>query len=611
MTLQPSRRRLFGGKWGLKGLGIILASGGLLLAGTGPDTVDQVARGRGIFVREWVGGDGSRHGGDGLGPVFNDSSCVACHSLGGPGGAGPANKNAEILTAIPNGQGRFAFVSGTLVLGKSQLKDTDIAVNFLREGIVASSSNVPSTSAAGSAELVPVPPPTRAATKQAPPAKSKAEPKPAIPASQQAKADIERLAVKLHSSRAVEEPDAFVSIVGSLENVQKVGSLPHKPSIDHLAQLHPAFRTARSVTLHLFSTDPKYQAWRSRLLGANDPAGQALSAGTIVTAEDRKAFDMTSSRNRMASRSPGNRPQTQHGDFAVVLSRRNAPALFGSGLIDAIPAAAIEHAAKARYPESPEVNGRVSRLPDGSIGRFGWKAQTSTLKEFVMTACAVELGLEVPGHPQGQLPYAAERRAQKPGLDLDSAECDALLAFVQSLAPPRQRKASSAREADKLRMGKKRFEEAGCATCHMPKLGSVDDLYSDLLLHDMGDELADNGVYGNPSSGSEADPGEPVPANTVADGGAKNTTGAARAKRGATGREWRTPPLWGFRDTAPYLHDGRAANLEEAVALHGGQAARSAQKFFALTPEQRLEIEVFLKSLAAPDTLEVARAEPK
>jgi CxxC motif-containing protein (DUF1111 family) len=611
MTLQPSRRRLFGGNCGSKGLGIIFASGGLLLAGTSPDTVDQVARGRGIFVREWVGGAGSRHGGDGLGPVFNDSSCVACHSLGGPGGAGPANKNAEILTAIPNGQGRFAFVSGTLVVGKSQLNNTDVALNFLRQGIVASSSNVPSTSAAGSAELVPIPPPTRAATQQAPPAKSKAEPERAPGESQQAKADIDRLAVILDSSGVVEEPAARRTIIETLPHIQQVGSPARKPNINDLAQLHPAFRTTRSVTLHLFSTDPRYLAWRSRLLGANDPAGQAQGAGTIVTAEDRKSLDMTSSRNRMASRSPGNLPQTQHGDFTVILSRRNAPALFGSGLIDAIPAAAIEHAAKARYPESPEVKGRVSRLPDGTIGRFGWKAQTSTLNEFVMTACAVELGLEVPGHPQGQLPYAAEGQAQKPGLDLDSADCDALLAFVQSLPPPRQRKASSAREADKLRMGKKRFEEAGCATCHTPKLGSVDDLYSDLLLHDMGDELADNGVYGNPSSGSEPDPGEPVPANTVADGGAKNATGAARAKRGATAREWRTPPLWGFRDTAPYLHDGRAANLEEAVALHGGQAARSAQKFFRLSPEQRLEVEVFLKSLTAPDTLEVARAESK
>jgi CxxC motif-containing protein (DUF1111 family) len=610
MMRQPSRRRFLRGKWGAKGLGIILAAGGLLLAGTSPDTVDQVARGRGIFVREWVDGDGSRHGGDGLGPVFNDSSCVACHSLGGPGGAGPANKNAEILTAIPNAQGKFAFVSGTLVAGRSQLNNTEIAVNFLRQGIVANSSNQPLTSAAGSAEQVSVTPPARAATKSAPPVKSEAEPKPAIAELQQAKADIERLAVKLDSSRVVEEPDAFVSIVGSLENVQKVGSPRHKPNIDDLAQLHPAFRRARSVTLHLFSTDPKYQAWRSRLLGANDPAGQAQSAGTMVTAEDRKALDMTSSRNRMASRSPGNLPQAQHGDFAIVLSRRNAPALFGSGLIDAIPASAIERAAMASYPEFPDIKGRVSRLRDGTIGRFGWKAQTATLKEFVMTACAVELGLEVPGHPQAQLPYAAEGRARKPGLDLDIAECNALLAFVQSLPPPRQRKASSGREADKLRMGKKRFEEAGCATCHTPKLGSVDDLYSDLLLHDMGDELADNGVYGNPSSGPEPGPGEPVPANAVADGGARNPTGAAQSRRGATRREWRTPPLWGFRDTAPYLHDGRATNLEEAVALHGGQAARSAQKFFQLTPEQRLEVEVFLKSLTAPDTLEMTRAEP-
>src|SRR5262245_55374149 len=70
---------------------------------------------------------------------------------------------------------------------------------------------------------------------------------------------------------------------------------------------------------------------------------------------------------------------------------------------------------------------------------------------------------------------------------------------------------------------------------------------------------------------------------------------------GAPGpQEWRTPPLWGYRDSAPYLHDGRAEDLEEAVALHGGQAHASARRFFALSAEDRLRVEAFLKSLVAP-----------
>ena len=65
-------------------------------------------------------------------------------------------------------------------------------------------------------------------------------------------------------------------------------------------------------------------------------------------------------------------------------------------------------------------------------------------------------------------------------------------------------------------------------------------------------------------------------------------------------QEWRTPPLWGFRDSGPYLHDGRAKNLEEAVALHEGQAAESAKRFFKLDPEDRLRVQAFLRSLGPP-----------
>ncbi len=174
----------------------------------------------------------------------------------------------------------------------------------------------------------------------------------------------------------------------------------------------------------------------------------------------------------------------------------------------------------------------MSRLPDRSIGRFGWKAQTASLKEFVLTACAVELGLEVPDHPQGKLPYGSESsHARKPGLDLDSSECDALIAFVRNLQPPSQRRPSSRREAETIRDGKKRFEEAGCAICHRPKLGSVADLYSDLLLHDMGSELADNGVYGNVPSGPgpEDDPDGALGIAGVVAGAVPN---AARAPAG-------------------------------------------------------------------------------
>ena len=70
------------------------------------------------------------------------------------------------------------------------------------------------------------------------------------------------------------------------------------------------------------------------------------------------------------------------------------------------------------------------------------------------------------------------------------------------------------------------------------------------------------------------------------------------ATAGVKRQEWRTPPLWGFRDSGPYLHDGRAKNLEEAVAFHGGEAEKSTKRFFKLVPDERLRVQAFLRSLA-------------
>ena len=158
-----------------------------------------------------------------------------------------------------------------------------------------------------------------------------------------------------------------------------------------LAAIHPGFRESRSVVLHHYGTDPAYNAWR----------------GTV----------------------PG-----QHGSILVRTSERNPPALFGAGLIDAIPDEAIEAAAKRKFPGSSAVKGRVSRLKDGRIGRFGWKAQTATLKEFVLSAAAGEMGLEVPGRRQAADPRLPGIVAT--GLDMDEAECDALTDYVRSLPTP-------------------------------------------------------------------------------------------------------------------------------------------------------------------------------
>jgi CxxC motif-containing protein (DUF1111 family) len=136
-------------------------------------------------------------------------------------------------------------------------------------------------------------------------------------------------------------------------------------------------------------------------------------------------------------------------------------------------------------------------------------------------------------------------------------------------------------------------------------VGNVVGIFSDLLLHDMGPEMADDGSYDGSEDGSD----EPlVPRQVPGIAGTQpGRAGAAQQPRGATRREWRTPPLWGFRDSGPYLHDGRAQTLEQAVAMHGGQGQASALKFFQLSPRERLQVESFLKSLVAPTSVQLAR----
>jgi CxxC motif-containing protein (DUF1111 family) len=257
---------------------------------------------------------------------------------------------------------------------------------------------------------------------------------------------------------------------------------------------------------------------------------------------------------------------------------------------------------------SPDTKGRVSRLKDGRIGRLGWKGQTANTEDFVLNACAVELGLEVPGHSQALIPQAPKYRS--PGLDLTADECTALVAYVRSLPAPAERRSTEPAEARHIKGGKALFASVGCTNCHAAKVGDVAGIYSDLLLHDMGSEMGDDGSY---DPGDPSDPDEPLFPNL--DGGAvaanqtASTAGSvALTRRGASKQEWRTPPLWGFRDSGPYLHDGRAQSLEEAVAMHGGQGEASAIKFFALTPRQRLQLEAFLKSLVAPASDRMGRA---
>ena len=261
-------------------------------------------------------------------------------------------------------------------------------------------------------------------------------------------------------------------------------------------------------------------------------------------------------------------------------------------MIDQIPDAAIEAGAKIEHPPFTKVKGRVSRTKDGRVGRFGWKAQIASLDDFILTACAVELGLEVPGHHQSGDPLGYGDRVE--GFDLSGGECRALVAYVRGLPAPIVNWRTSPG-------GKKTFDSIGCAACHTPNLGGVEGLYSDLLLHDMGEELQDTGGYGTFTPRS---PGEEInvptgPLATAGDVAPESTSGEPKPRlaAGASRLEWRTPPLWGVGDSAPYLHDGRAPTLDAAIRLHGGEASESSRRYLNLSAADRLHLLRFLLAM--------------
>jgi CxxC motif-containing protein (DUF1111 family) len=270
------------------------------------------------------------------------------------------------------------------------------------------------------------------------------------------------------------------------------------------------------------------------------------------------------------------------------ISQRNTPALFGANLIDAIPDQTIianERTERLKWGLSDSDTddfpvGRALRLVDGHVGRFGWKAQTTSLAGFVRAACANELGL---GNPSQAQPVSLVKRDYRaPGLDLTDRQCDQLTAYVATLGRPLEESPESPALARQVAEGKKRFHTIGCTDCHKQDVGEAKGIYSDLLLHRMGQTLVGGGTYGD------------LPPNLpdFAEGGAPQSS------------EWRTPPLWGVADSAPYLHDGRAATLNEAIELHAGQAASTALKFKQLQPSEKAEILAFLKTLRAPKPAE-------
>lgn len=610
--------------------------------------------GKELFNREWLPNDSRSHGGDGLGPVFNDSSCVACHNQGGSGGGGPASKNIDIITAFVNPaqmqqvqqQAAPNSITGLIVSSLIQAVASNHGTRILSQ---------PSQNSEFTINISADPPQQAHATEQAPPidgSGSNAQPSQAS-ANSNAQAQPAQnvpnatatVAVASNSSAAATAASPATRNGAAIEQkpADKLAEIRKQKA--ELAKIHPAFASARSVVLHRFSTNDKYEAWRNKLFGLtnfDDPFGApnreavevnatiqsgsqtataSASLAEISSVEIQVVSDVSSEQQMQQLKLQAQMGQIkglrgQVGNFAFVHSPRNPTALFGAGLIDQIPDRVLLEQAQRQFKDFPEIQGRVAKMKDGKIGRFGWKDQKTSLYEFAMTACAVELGLDVPDQPQSGLPLDPKYKPK--GHDMDQAECDALVAYLRNLPAPVQRKAASPQEAEMLSAGEKHFAAVGCANCHVKQLGAVSGIYSDLLLHDMGQDLGDSGDYNVfvPDTPEEQQADDPVP-SLVQQSQQRNDpnahvnppTKADREKTiGAMRQEWRTPPLWGVRDSGPYLHDGRAETLEQAIAFHGGEAVSSAKRFFMLKPDERAELIAFLKSLIAPEQDQLALA---
>jgi CxxC motif-containing protein (DUF1111 family) len=293
-------------------------------------------------------------------------------------------------------------------------------------------------------------------------------------------------------------------------------------------------------------------------------------------------------------------------DGATQLSPRLAPPMTGLGLLEAIDPADILAHADAHDRDGDGISGRPSWLGDRTegapvLGRFGWKAQAATVRAQAASAFAVDLGISTPdvmtshgdctarqpaclAMEDGVQPRLGNSEAPDPVLDL-------VAFYARHLAVPARRNVGSSQ----VLSGKQLFSQAACAACHVPKYVTSRDAssaadafqliwpYTDLLLHDMGDGLAD------------ADPADAAPAVALSD--------KAAATAPATAKEWRTPPLWGIGlartvdARAGYLHDGRARTLTEAILWHGGEAQAARNRFVSLDAADRQALIAFLESL--------------
>lgn len=266
----------------------------------------------------------------------------------------------------------------------------------------------------------------------------------------------------------------------------------------------------------------------------------------------------------------------------ALVSLRVSPHVAGSGLLDAVDGRTLEALAAEKKPDG--VRGTVNRIKDAKTGqtlagRFGLKANMPNLRRQIAGAFVGDMGITSPIFPAqnctpAQKACATAINGGSP--ELTPKQLDDVEFYLGNLAPPPRRQT----DEPTVRQGESLFASLGCATCHRPSMVTGDyppnprlsrqtfAAYSDLLLHDMGPQLADG-----------------------------------RPDHLASGRQWRTAPLWGLgilatiNENTGLLHDGRARTAEEAILWHGGEARTARQRYVRASKEQRNALLAFLDSL--------------
>ncbi len=267
----------------------------------------------------------------------------------------------------------------------------------------------------------------------------------------------------------------------------------------------------------------------------------------------------------------------------TLISPRVAPAVVGMGLLEAIPESVILSAADPDDADGDGISGRTNMVWDElkgavSLGRFGWKANVPTVEQQTAGAFLGDLGVTselFPAENCTTLQMACASAPNGGSPEIGAERLADVVFYTQTLAVPAMRDIND----PQVQQGAELFAQAGCAVCHTPQYTTdsheIEALsnqtiypYTDLLLHDMGPDLADG-----------------------------------RPDFEANGQEWRTPPLWGIglvetvNGHTMFLHDGRARNLTEAILWHAGEGSRARDAFKAFTKEERDALIRFLESL--------------